>query len=278
MKARNRPPKLQSQPGPQRPAPPPTLEERLESARVAGPASTPGRTELRHLVERLGADADGCWAALERATGTTRHSPRIDPACTMRAVDDAAARIDAVARAGGRVAFATAHPAAMLGLHAGLARAARERGAQVVEEDDAGPFRIDGRMPRWLRWIDGVACVTDGDSLLAAQRPDAGTEWCFVVGRPALVVADGPFAECALEQGIETVAFGGLDRPALLVAATQERNACGVPVHPGRPARAYALVAEAFAAAFRARSVRAVAVAGDGERPAVSGDGERPAV
>lgn len=269
MKARNRPPKLESKPGPQRPAPPPTLEERLESARVAGAASTPGRTEMRHLVERLGDDVDECWAALERATGTTRNSPRIDPACTMRAVEDAAARIDAVARAGGRVAFATARPAAMLALHAGLARVARERGAEVVEEDDAGPLRVDGRMPRWLRWIDGVACVTDGDSLLAAQRSDAGTEWLFVVGRPALVVADGPFAECALEQGIDTVGFGGLDRPGLLVAATREPGACAVPVHPGRPPRAYALVGEAFVAAFRAVSEQASAVAREGERPAV---------
>lgn len=269
MKARNRPPKLESKPGPQRAAPPPTLEERLESARVAGDAARPGRTELRHLVEALGGDVDECWAALERVTGTTRRTPRIEPACTMRAVEDAAARIDAVARAGGRIAFATARPAAMLGLHAALARAARERGAQVVEEEDAGPLRVDGRMPRWIRWIDGVACVTDGDSLLAAQRSDAGTEWCFVVGRPALVVADGPFAQCALEQGVDTVGFGGLDRPGLLVAAAREAGACGVPVHPGRPARAYALVGEAFAAAFRALGQQGSAVAEAGERPAV---------
>lgn len=252
MKARNRPPRLESRPGPQPPAPPPTLEERLVAARVAGPASVPGRAELRHLVEGVGGDAGECWSALTAVTGATARAPRIDPARTVAAVHAAAARIDAVARTGGRVAFATARPASSLELLAGLARTARARGAQVHDAEDAGPMRLDGRTPRWIRWVEQVACVTDGASLLPALRPDTAVEWCFLVGRPALVVADGPFAELAAAEGLETVAFAGLERPRLLVAAAREPHVCAVPVHPDRPARSYRVVGAAFEEAFGA--------------------------
>ncbi len=65
--------------------------------------------------------------------------------------------------------------------------------------------------------------------------------------RPALVVADGPFAEVAWEHGIEVVALAGLDRPALAVAARRDGRALIVPMRTDRPARAYSPIEELIA-------------------------------
>ena len=74
---------------------------------------------------------------------------------------------------------------------------------------------------RFLRWVDGVAVVTDGSSLLATSGADAAEEWMFLAGRPSLVVADGPFAAAAVDAGVEVVAFAGLDRVDLAVPAVR---------------------------------------------------------
>jgi hypothetical protein len=164
----------------------------------------------------------------------------------------AAARIGAVARAGGRIAFATAQPASLLGVHGALARLAGEAGAAVDDTDDAGPMRVDGRGGRWLRWMDGVAAVTDGSSLLATTGADAAEEWMFLAGRPALVVADGPFATSALRAGVEVVALAGLDRLDLAIPTARAQGCLVVPVHGGRPARAYRPLTTVMASAFGA--------------------------
>jgi hypothetical protein len=240
MKARNRPPRLDARPAAPTPPPPPTPEELLVRARVAGKVTTPGPRELRHQVERVDANPVETWAAVRAVFGATVDAPQIDPLCTVRAARVAAARIGAVARAGGRIAFATAQPASLLGVHASLARHVRACGGSVDDTDDAGPMRVDGRGPRWLRWVDGVAVVTDGPSLLATTGADAAEEWMFLSGRPALVVADGPFARSAVAAGVEVVAFAGLDGLDLAIPAARAQGCLVVPVHPGRPARAYA--------------------------------------
>ena len=135
--------------------------------------------------------------------------------------------------------FATAQPASLLGIHATLARLARAAGATIDDADDTGPLRVDGRTGRFLRWLDGIAVVSDGSSLLATSGPDAAEEWMFLAGRPSLVVADGPFAVAAVDAGVEVVAFAGLDRVELAVPAVRTRaqhgNGClVVPVHGGR--------------------------------------------
>ena len=142
-------------------------------------------------------------------------------------------------RSGARIAFATAQPASLLGVHAALARLARAAGGTIDDAEDTGPLRVDGRTGRFLRWIDGVAVVTDGSSLLATSGADAAEEWMFLVGRPSLVVADGPFAAAAVDAGVEVVAFAGLDRVDLAIPAVRSRalqnNGClVVPAHSGR--------------------------------------------
>lgn len=252
MKARNRPPRLESRVGVQTPAPPPTTEQRLTRAKIAGRGPV-GPTELRRLVDRLVAGDPGVlgcvaafdvtasdvWDALKAVYGSAPDKPEIDPAAVVVGAQRAGDRIVAAARAGARIAFATAAPASMLAIHMALARRARTAGAVVADDDDAGPARIDGRSPRWIRWIGGVAVVTDGAALVGASGADAPREWLFHLGRPQLVVADGPFAEAAFDEAIEVVSFAGLDRISLAVPAAGGDRCTVVPVHGGRPPRAY---------------------------------------
>jgi hypothetical protein len=255
-RSRKRPPKLEPTPPPApRPPEPVTVETELRRGRVVGRASGLGASELRRIVHRivegdrrvlgglspfpLLTDED-VWSALVAAFGTDRAEPGIDAVCCTTAARRATARIASVSAGGGRVAFATARPASLLPLHTAFARLARAAGADVLDGDDSTPLRIDGRAGRRVRWIDGVACATDGGSLLAVQGAEAPDEWLFLLPRPALAVADGPFAEAALEAGIEVVALAGFDRPALAVAAARREPVWLVPLHVGRPAGAYA--------------------------------------
>jgi Phosphatase len=222
---------------------------------VAGKSASPGPRELRHTVDRLpDVNSVEAWAAIRAVFGATPERPQIDPACTVRAARVAAARVAAIARAGGRIACATSQPGSLLGVHCALARAMRVGGGVVEDADDAGPLRVDGRGPRWIRWLEGVAVVTDGASLLTTSGPEAADEWMFLAGRPALVVADGPFASAAVAAGIELVAFAGLDRVDLAIPAARAAGCLVVPVHLGRPPRSYAALSGLLEHALTAAS------------------------
>ena len=132
------------------------------------------------------------------------------------------------------VASATSRPASLLTLHLALARFARISGAEVPDGDDASPMRVDGRADRRLRWVDGVAVVTDGQSLCSVRGSEAAQEWLFMMPRPALVIADGPYADVAVDAGIEVIAFAGLDQCSLAVASSPARRCLVVPMWTDR--------------------------------------------
>jgi hypothetical protein len=260
---RGRPPRLEPRAyaGTARVAP--TAEELLVRAKVAGAGGPPGRTELRASVEHMaagdrralgelapmkGVSAVDAWAAVTAAFGASPEQPFVDPAHTLAAAARAATRVREVAAGHGTVAFACAAPASLLGVLAALARVARAAGAGVADVDEVGPFRADGRSARFLRQIEGVALLTDRRALLPAVSGDAAREWTFALGRPALVAADGPFAEVAWEAGLDVIAFAGLDRPALAVAAARHDRCLLVPLRTDRPAAAYRPVVDAFEA------------------------------
>ncbi len=262
-RSRHRPPKLLPRVGEVLPAPPATPAERLERAKVAGAAGGPGPTELRRFVERIVAGdrvalgelapipeltmLDG-WAAFTDVFGATPARAAIDPECTLRFARAACRRVHAIAEAGGRIAFATAAPASLLGLYSAIVRVALGAGAEVGDLADVGPLRIDGRSPRFLRWIEGVAVVTDGSALCATRDAEAAREWLFIHPRPSLVVADGPFVEVAWESGIEVVAFAGLDRGALAIPAARGDRCTLVPMRLDRAPRSYAPILSVFSA------------------------------
>jgi hypothetical protein len=262
-RARSRPPRLELRVGSSQPAPTPTLLDLIERSKVAGPGGAGlGPTELRRKVERLaagdrrelgelspiaGVTLQTAWAAVTDTFGARADSAHIDAARTASAARAAAARVRSVASAGGRVAIATARPASLLTLHLAFGALVRDHDGELIDLADFGPIRADGRTSRWLRWIGGVAVVTDGRTLCATGDGEAAREWLFAMPRPALVVADGSFAEVAWEAGIEVVALAGLDRPALAVAANRDGRDIVVPLRTDRPTRAYGVIEDLVA-------------------------------
>ncbi len=254
-KARNRPPRLEPRVGHQEVAPPPTLHELLERSHVAGRAAVHGPSELRRLVERAATEGsqpvplDNAWAAVQEIFGSTSEAPTIDPALTVAAAERGVARIVEVAGDGAPIAFATSRPASLITMYLALARLARISGGDVIQADDSGPLRVDGRTARVIRWVDGVAVVTDGHDLCATRGTEAPQEWLFLVPRPALVVADGPYADVAVDAGIEVIAPAGLDHCSLAVGRSRDRNCTVIPMWTDRSPSAYRPLLEASLAA-----------------------------
>ena len=250
-KSRNRPPHLEPKAGIQQGAPPPTLAQTLERWHVSGRAVAPGPSELRRLVERAASDAahpvllTDAWAEVLDVFGATPAEPHIDPDRTISAARRAVARIAEVASSGAHISVATSRPASLITFYLALARLARISGGDVTDAPDSPPLRADGRAARGIRWVDGVAVVTDGQSLCATRGPEAPQEWLFLVPRPALVIADGPFADVALDAGIEVIAPAGLDHCALAVARRRDRSCLVIPMWTDRAPGAYRPLLEA---------------------------------
>jgi hypothetical protein len=244
-KSRNRPPHLDTRIGPQPNVAPPTLEAVLERSHVAGRASVSNASELRRGVERAAADRlhpaplEAAWESVGRVFGATVADPRIDPALTIGAARVAMARVSEVAASNARIARATSLPASLLTVHLAIARFARISGADVADGEDAGPLRVDGRADRYVRWLDGVAVVTDGRSLCSVRAVEAAQEWLFMIPRPALVIADGPYADVALDAGIEVIAFAGLDHCSLAIGTGTNRRCLVVPMWTDRAPGSY---------------------------------------
>ena len=232
----------------------PSLREQLKQHHVAGRSTRYGRDEVLGTMRRIehGAPSALCGlppfpqltraqiaAAVELVYGWEGDGPRarIAPNHTVDGFTVAVTRVLEVARAGGRIAFATARPAALLQLYRRLAARAAAEGAEVLAGEETSGFGPSGRR---VRWIDHVAVLTDGAALLADDAVDAADEWLFALARPDLVVADHVYAGVASSSGLEVVAFADLDAVALAVAAWQGRAVRIVPLDDRRPPAAYA--------------------------------------
>jgi hypothetical protein len=91
-----------------------------------------------------------------------------------------------------------------------------------------------------------VTTVTDGRDLCETRDGAVAREWMFMLTRPRLVVADGPFAEIAWEAGVEVVTFAGLDRCGLVIAAARGERCTMVPMRTDRPPLAYRALVDAL--------------------------------
>jgi hypothetical protein len=239
------------------------LARALAERRVAGTHARFGRAEVSAMLTRLaaghldatfGLDLGGITReeaddALTVIWGTAGDGVRvtIDPELTTAAAGRAAERLAAVAARGGRIAFATGRPASLLACYCGLVAALAPTDARVVDVGVFGPIAAG----RSLWWVDSVAVVTDGTSLLADDGETCGDEWLFAVGRPDLVVADRGFAAAAVGAGLETIAFADVDAAVLGVAARREHPVRVVPLDDQRPPGAYDPLVEALTAGLR---------------------------
>ena len=221
--------------GPQHAEPPPTLEEVLERSHVAGSAPTLEPVGAAALVERAAADRrrrvplDDAWAV--GARGVRRDAARSRGSIrelTIAAARRAVARISEVAstrrahRPGDEPARRRCSPSTSRSPGSPGSRAARSPTTTTTRARCASTAGPTAR----LRWVDGVAVVTDGQSLCATRGPEAAQEWLFLIPRPALVIADGPYADVALDAGIEVIALGG---PRPLLARGRRRTGPALP-------------------------------------------------
>ncbi|MFN8034942.1 MAG: phosphatase [Acidimicrobiia bacterium] len=276
--ASRRPPKLEDLPEPAEPRMRTQgLREQVTRTRITGSHARLGRTELLSMMRRLrdgerstlwgldpfpGLELDEIFDVAREQWGWTHGEAKvaIGPDRTREALASALALMDAVARDGGRIAFATGRPASMLPLLQKLAARARAGGADVVVEQQSGEFRSDGRSGRRLWWVGDVAVITDGRHLLAQTAVDAVDEWLFWMPRPRLVVADSGFAAGAVRDGIETVALADYDALALGVARSRGRPVAVVPMDLSRAPYGYGIVlawADQLAAALGNEAVGA---------------------
>jgi Phosphatase len=238
----------------------PSRRERLKDAHVAGRSARFTRDDVARVVHGVvSGDTARSLGVPMFATPTIEHASaaieavygwdgegtraRIDPAKTLGAFECANDRIVEVAQRGGKLAFATARPASMLGVYRALAAGAAHSGGIVLEA--AQSSFVDGGDVR-LWWQGGVAVVTDGESLLAYDAAAAAEEFLFVLSRPDLVVADGWFAGVALAAGLEVVATADLDAVALALAAWYGMAIRVIPLDQSRPPGAYFPLLEAL--------------------------------
>jgi hypothetical protein len=255
-RSERRPPRLPDHAAerPAREDTPTNLRELLKQQHVAGRSVRYGRDEVKGLMRRVEQGAPNALyglppfpeltrervaAAVEMIYGWEGDGPRarIAPARTIDGFTAAVIRVLEVARGGGRLALATARPAALLQLYRRLAARAAAEGAAVLTGTETVAFGPAGRR---VRWVDHVAVLTDGASLLADHSIEAAEEWLFTLARPDLVVADHAYAGVASAAGLEVVAFADLDAVALAVAAWYGRALRLVPLDDRRPPAAYA--------------------------------------
>jgi hypothetical protein len=227
----------------------PSLREQLKQDHVAGRSLRYGRDEVLGTMRRIEHGAPSALCGLPAFTGITRAQiaaavelvygwegdgprARIAPSHTVDGFTGAVTRVLEVARGGGRIAFATARPAALLQLYRRFAARAAAEGAEVLSGVESAGIGPAGRR---VRWIDLVAVLTDGAALLADDAVEAAEEWLFTLARPDLVVADHSYAGVASSSGLEVVAFADLDAVALAVASWQGRALRVVPLDDRRP-------------------------------------------
>lgn len=169
----------------------------------------------------------------------------IDPARTAGNLLEAGEHIRSVAGDGGRIAFGTGHPGALVVYYLHLARWVEDLGGEALTTDIRGSEERD--VP--LDWAGPVAVMGDGASLLHTHDPGPMRHILRQADTVDLVVADHGFAGAAIAVGIPTVAIMDTNDPALAVAAARGADMTVVPMDDNRPLNSYNAALEVLKAA-----------------------------
>ena len=164
----------------------------------------------------------------------------IDPARTAAGLLEAGERIGVVAGSGGRLIFATGHPGALILYYLGLARWARELGANILTVETRGRYERGVS----LDWAESVAALGDGASLFHTHDPEPMRDVLRQSGAVDLVVADHGFAGAAIATGLPTIIVMDTNDPAFAVVAGRGADVTVVPMDDNRPLNAYATALE----------------------------------
>lgn len=198
------------------------------------------------IADVASATADEALAAVSGLTGARYPGEAyIDPAATIAGARAAAARLGEACRAGALIMVATGHPTGLLVHHMRLVRAIDAAGGRVIQPLSEQPLtRVPGR--RLLKYLGGVAALSDGGNLLHTHSPGAMEEVLASGAAPGLVIADHGFAGAAVSRGIPTIAVMDTNDPALAVAHARGRDLCIVAMDDNRRPDSYDVIAELF--------------------------------
>lgn len=166
----------------------------------------------------------------------------IDPEATVAALERHAERLSAAAARQTAVLVATGHPTGLLPHYMALARELQMSGCALLAPGDGQAFPSDeGTGRREIRYLDGVACVSDGASLRHTHRDEAMRALLAQVAadgnEPGLVVADHGFAGAAIAEGLPTVSIADVNDVALPLAQLRGLTDAVLPLDDNLPPR-----------------------------------------
>lgn len=234
------------------------LRDHLVTSRLAGSVATPPSSTLGNAAKLVAGDPECTFglpdwrgATLLEAVDAVRvvcggdpggtadlDGPgTIDPDATMAALLEHGRRLrDLAAAGGGRVLLATGHPTGLLPHYAAIGRVLQSRGCELLAPLDDAPLPTpDGdRGPRRVRFLDGVATVTDGGKLLHTHRSVYAEALLDALGGGPgvvdLVVADHGMAGAAIARGLPTLSIADVNDPALPLAQVRGRTDAVLPI------------------------------------------------
>src|SRR5699024_10646195 len=150
----------------------------------------------------------------------------------IEALEKLAEAVGQVSRDGGRILFATGHPAGLLPVHMAIAAAARSAGAVIDTCDHVIAVPEVGGDVRqihdvWTWHLHGGSPHTHLAEPMRALLDDFAAR-----GEPApdLIIADHGWAGAAASRGLRTIGYADCHDPALFVAEAQGQIEATVPL------------------------------------------------
>jgi hypothetical protein len=211
----------------------------LLDGRIAGPAVSHDRENVRWKIERL-VDGDpelqfglrnltrgglsvtevlammGSEAGFDPDPDIGFGPVPVDPGHVLDRLAAAGGRLAQAAARGERVLLATGHPAGLSLLYMAVGNLLDAHGGKLIRPGSGLSWREGGRH-REVRYLHGVAVLTDRGSAMHTHSPGP-MERILSEATPDVVLADHGFAGAAIEAGIDTVSVADVNDPAPVVA------------------------------------------------------------
>ena len=253
---------------------PSELREHLVAVRLAGSVATAPRNTLANCAKMIAGEVRYTFGLSDYRSATVREAvdairavcggdpggaehPEgdgwIDPDATLAAIELHRSRIATFVNAGGgRVLLATAHPTGLLTHYNALARALQNAGCLLLAplDDVVIRYHEDTGRKRAVRFLDGVACVHDGASLLHSHRSIYMEAMLDELGGGPgavdFVIADHGMAGAAIERGLPTISIADVNDPALPLAQVRGKTDAVLPIDDNLAPRLFVPVTAAM--------------------------------
>lgn len=236
----------------------------LDTTRITGDVATPREANLRNIQDFLASSEhqymgitpgpedtwDAVFSLMVAKVGInpdptyTHGQDTISAQLCVDALERYAHIFGEVVRQGGRILFATAHPAAMPAVYTPMAAAARAHGAEVLTVAGGIPWDTGD-----VRAVGDVVMVEQYGGLRHTHRPEpmdlvldqleAAHQADGVASLPDLVVTDHGMAGAAGTRGYRVIAVGDCNDPAVFVGQAQGVIDVVVPLDDNVPPQAY---------------------------------------